>query len=335
MLLSLPVLAPEVPAVIEFSPAGERHLRLVLAMSRMGMILDEDLAGLRRTRMSANAIRVLIEKGWQRAVSGDYEYKLLSAFARLILPDEAEEQEFVAEDGTPLVGVAINAAQPEWMTIGPVFAAIEAMHPGLGRKALKVLESPLCHFGMPHTPGGAFELCQQLYWQGEDDETTALEEWGDEADEADIPRRAVMFDGVPEWAYMTHVEGHPSITDEEFHALAVQYAAHPTGKLLSALSRLLTIENESDQFAPAHEGYGWSNEPPIVCGWDTETDFDAIFDDNYRYFCESGEEPPWVGCVKFACTEEGIANALPAIRHTGSVLSALDSALNEIRNFQP
>lgn len=247
MLLSLPVLAPEVPAVIEFSPAGERHLRLVLAMSRMGMILDEDLAGLRRTRMSANAIRVLIEKGWQRAVSGDYEYKLLSAFARLILPDEAEEQEFVAEDGTPLVGVAINAAQPEWMTIGPVFTAIEAMHPGLGRKALKVLESPLCHFGMPHTPGGAFELCQQLYWQGEDDETTALEEWGDEADEADIPRRAVMFDGVPEWAYMTHVEGHPSITDEEFHALAVQYAAHPTGKLLSALSRLLTIENESDQ----------------------------------------------------------------------------------------
>ena len=73
MLLSLPVLAPEVPAVIEFSPAGERHLRLVLAMSRMGMILDEDLASLRRTRMSANAIRVLIEKGWQRAVSGDYE----------------------------------------------------------------------------------------------------------------------------------------------------------------------------------------------------------------------------------------------------------------------
>lgn len=63
MLLSLPVLAPEVPAVIEFSPAGERHLRLVLAMSRMGMILDEDLASLRRTRMTANAIRVLIEKG--------------------------------------------------------------------------------------------------------------------------------------------------------------------------------------------------------------------------------------------------------------------------------
>lgn len=108
MLLSLPVIAPEVPAVIEFSPAGERHLRLVLAMSRMGMILDEDLAGLRRTRMSANAIRVLIEKGWQRAVRGDYEYKLLSAYARLILPSEDDAQEFISEDGTPLVGVAVN-----------------------------------------------------------------------------------------------------------------------------------------------------------------------------------------------------------------------------------
>lgn len=68
MLLTLPVFAPEVPAVIEFTPAGERHLRLVLAMSRLGMISDDDLAGLRRTSMSASAIRTLIEKGWQREV---------------------------------------------------------------------------------------------------------------------------------------------------------------------------------------------------------------------------------------------------------------------------
>lgn len=335
MLLSLPVLAPEVPAVIEFSPAGERHLRLVLAMSRMGMILDEDLAGLRRTRMSANAIRLLIEKSWQRAVSGEYEYKLLSAYARLILPDETDEQEFVAEDGSPLVGVAINAAQPEWMTIGPVFTAIEKLHPGLGRKTLKIIESSLCHFGMPHTPGGAFELCQQMYWQGGDDETQALEEWGDEVDEADIPRRAVMFDGVPEWAYLTHVEGHPTISDEEFQALAVQYADHPAGKLLAAISRLHTAESDKENFAPANDDYGWPNEPPIVCGWASDTDFEAIFDDNYRYYCEGGEEAPWIGCVKFPCTEEGIANALPIICHTGVVLSALDSALNEIRIFQP
>lgn len=115
MLLTLPVFAPEVPAVIEFTPAGERHLRLVLAMSRLGMISDDDLAGLRRTSMSASAIRALIEKGWQREVGGDYSFKLISAYARLILPHRDSEEEFSTERGEPLVGVAINAGHPEWI----------------------------------------------------------------------------------------------------------------------------------------------------------------------------------------------------------------------------
>lgn len=335
MLLSLPVFAPQVPPVIEFSPAGERHLRLVLAMSRMGMIQDDDLAGLRRTRMSASAIRTLIEKGWQRTVSGNYEFKLLAAFARLILPDETEEQEFVTKEGRPLVCVSINGAQPDWIAIGPLFSAVESLHPGLGRKALRTLETGLCHFGCPHTPSGAFELAQNLYWQGEEDETVALEEYGDEADEADIPRRAVMFDGIPEWSYLHHIEGYTELTDSEFVELAERYSDHPVGKALAALVRLHALNADSDNFAPPPDDAGYPNEPPIACGWNHETDFEQIFDDNYRYYCEGGEEPPWIGAVKFEPTVEGISNALPLIRHTGLVLSALDTALIEIREFQP
>ena len=334
MLLSLPVIAPEVPAVIEFAPAGERHLRLVLAMSKLGMIQDDDLAGLRRTRMSASAIRTLIEKGWTRAIGSGYEFKLISAFARLILPDEYGEEEFTDADGQPLVGLAINAAQPEWITIGPAFTAIENLLPGLGHKALQVLDSGLVHFGMPHSPSGAFEMAQQYYWMGEDDETLALEEYGEEADEADIPRRAVLFDGIPEWAYLHCPKDTPRITDEEFTQLAIQYAAHPVGKLLGALSHLREIDQNNDLFAtPPDES--WPNEPPIACGWNQETDFEALYDDNYRYHMEGGEEPPWIGCIKFAPTEEGISNALPLIRHTGLVLSALELALIHARDFQP
>ena len=106
MLLSLPVIAPGVPATIEFSPAGERHLRLVLAMSRLGMITDDDLASLRRTRMTTSAIRTLIERGWHRAIGGDYTYQMISAYARLLLPDAADE-DFIGSDGTPLIGFAI------------------------------------------------------------------------------------------------------------------------------------------------------------------------------------------------------------------------------------
>lgn len=154
MLLSLPSLAPEVPATIEFSPAGERHLRLVLAMSRLGMITDDDLAGLRRTRMNASAIRTLIERGWSREIGQDYDFKLISAFSRLILPDI--QRSFIGSDEMPLVGFAINAAQPQWISIGKTFAAIESEAPGLGRAALQILNSALLPFRNAAYPGRGF-----------------------------------------------------------------------------------------------------------------------------------------------------------------------------------
>ena len=335
MLLTLPVFAPEVPAVIEFTSAGERHLRLVLAMSRLGMISEEDLAGLRRTSMSASAIRTLIEKGWQREVGGDYTFKLISAYARLILPHRDSEEEFSTESGAPLVGVAINAGHPEWIAIGKAFSAIEALQPGLGRKALGILEGSLSHFGSPHTAGGAFEMAQNLYWYGEDDESVVLEEYGDEADDADVPRRADLFDGIPAWAYVNISDDLPYASEEQFASAVERFADHPVGKLLAALLHLDRIDDDNDKFATPYQNEECCtpNEPPIVCGWDGEADFDRIFDDNYRYFAEGGEEAPWVGCVMFAPSEAGIAESLPRIRHTGLVLRALDSALHEARKL--
>lgn len=335
MLLTLPVIAPEVAAVIEFSPAGERHLRLALAMSRLGMITDADLAGLRRTRVSASSIRALIEKGWQREVGGEYAFQLISAYARLILPSHDDEEEFSTESGEPLVGVAINARQPEWITIGKAFSAIEALQTGLGRKALAILEGSLCHFGMPYTVGGAFDMAQHLYWYGEEDESVVLQEYGDEADAADVPRRADLFDGIPEWAYINISDEIPIASGEEFAAAAVRFADQPVGKLLASLLHLDRIDSDNELFAPPYQNEECSipNEPPIVCGWNTKTDFDRIFDDNHRYFAEGGEEPPWSGCVMFAPTEAGITESLSRIRHTGLVLRALDAALHEARKL--
>ncbi len=329
MLLGLPVFAPEVPATIEFSPAGERHLRLVLAMSRLGMITDDDLTSLRRTRMTASAIRTLIERGWHRVIGGDYTFQTISAYARLILPEAADE-EFIGSDDTPLIGFVINASQPQWFCIGKAFTAIESEVPGLGCAALRILDSTLCHFGAPHTPSGAFELAQNLYWQGEEDEALAIEENGEDCE---IPTRADLFGTIPEWAYKTYGTDRISITDAEFAAHVERLAGTPVGKMLAALLRLKELDTDDKPFAPAHEEHSWPNEPPVVCGWDEDEDFSQIFDDNYRYYCEGGDEPPWIGCVKFEPSEESISESLVAIRHTGAVLQALDKAIFEVKEF--
>ncbi len=336
MLLNLPVFAPEVPAVIDFTPVGTNHLRLVLAMSRLGMISDDDLVALDGMGMETSAIRDLIEKGWQREIGGDYSFRVISAFARLILPAPGfDEEEFTSPEGKPLVGIAINSGTPEWILSGKAFTAIESLQTGLGRKALAILEGSLCHFGEPHTAGGAFSMAQYLYWYGEDDESTALEEYGDEAEEADIPRRADLFDGIPEWAYVNSSDEIPMASDDDFAEAVRKYANHPVGKLLAALHRLDITDCDEELFAAPYQSDDVSipNEPPIVCGWNSEEDLYRIFDDNYRQRMEGGETPPWVGSIMFAPSEEGISAALPSIRHTGLVLRALDEALYELRDL--
>lgn len=334
MLLTLPVFAPEVPPFIEFSEAGERTLRLALAMSRLGMIYEADLGALRRSKLRASTIRALIDKGWQRALDGHYSFQLISAQARLILPHKDGEPDFTGENGAPLVGVTINAGHPEWIAIGRAFSAIERLQPGLGRKALHILEGSLCHFGMPYTAGGAFQMAQHLYWLGEDDESTALEEFGD--DDVSVPRRIDLFDGIPEWAY-GYSTALPAVTDEGFAAAAdtAQTIDHPTAPLLAALLQLNRIDSDAARFAAPYESDGWyrPNEPPVVCGWNSETDFDGIFDDYYRNFSESDDEAPWCGSVMFPPTETGISEAIPRIRHTGRVLGALDVALLKAREL--
>lgn len=346
MLLTLPTFAPEVPAIIEFAPAGERHLRLVLAMSQMGMIADDDLAGLRRTRMSASAIRVLIEKGWQRAVGDDYEFRLISAYARLILPNTSGDEEFTSADKEPLVGVAINADRPEWITVGRAFESIENEYPGLGRTALGFLDQVLVRFGCPHTPSGMMEMCQNIYWMGEDNEDLVIEEMGGE--DADVPRRDVLFDGVPEWAFNGYAPELPRVEPDDFAAHAERLSDRPVGRLMSALLKLHQINSIQGVFldTPEEENeYGeasYPNEPPVVIEWDEDGQFNQIIDDHHRYEDERGEYPPWVGCVMFRPDVAGIQESLPRIRHTGQVLRALDEALiaakelhDELRNTRP
>jgi hypothetical protein len=331
MLLTLPLLASDIPAAIDFTPVGEHHLRLVLAMSRQGMIFDGDLAGLRRTDVNALTIRSLIERGWQREIGGEYDFKLISAYARLILPHPNDPVEFLSEDGQCLVGVAINAAHPEWIAIGKAFSAIEALQPGLGRKALCILENSLWRFGVPHTAGGAFDMARNLYWEGGNDESMVLQEYGD----PDTPHRAELFRDIPEWAYVDFSSAYPMASDEEFAAAAVRLDDQPIGQLLAALLRLKRLDSDKALCVTSYqdEDYLVLNEPPIVCGWNQENDLDRVFDDNYRYLAEGGEDAPWAGCVKFPPSVQGITESLPRVHHTGRVLRALDAALVETRKL--
>jgi PRTRC genetic system protein F len=336
MLLSLPALSEKIPYVHESSGNYKLLLRFALGMLHCGMIQEQDVQHLVPSELRLSDLCKLIEKGWQRELGSSTDYRVLSACTRLVLPRHDNAQ-FQDDKGVPKAGFLVGAMHPPSIAVGKVFSGIEALQADLGQSALQILEIALNRFSFPFTPEGAFLIAQRLYWQWEEDETVAIEEAiesGESAEDIDIPRRAIIFCDVPEWAYKGQSR---KIEDREFKAAARRFAKTKYGKLLKALEKLMQFESSSNLFVErCVDNYGDTAEtcsPPILLGWNEEDDFMQIFDDFYQYEMQAGENSEWAGVEYFDPSAEGISAALPIIRNTCASIQALNQCVVEIRNL--
>jgi hypothetical protein len=327
MYVNLPVFAKGIPTRINLAPVEEIHVRLLLAMSRLGMVSDEDLAALMGTRPHARDVRELIEKGWQRTLDRIFDFRMLGVSATFIIP-EAEYAHFQDEFGEQRVGVCFNGDLQQVIVVGRAFSAIESIAPGMGRAAMEIVHHALFHFGIPHTPSGFLEMCRMYFWSGCADEKEASEEFGEEDD---LLRYDDFFHHIPAWALLEPECGE-NLSRERFRVLSEQNRHLPVGGILSALLALNALQG-SGTIMPAFDlEECFPNEPPIMLIWEEDDDFSQIHDYHYECVLQS-ELPPWVGCELFFPTEAAISEAMPRILHTGAYLRALDAVLTEIEEF--
>lgn len=327
MLLTLPDISADIPAVMDFGTHGERHLRLALAMNRVGMVEQVQLGSLRPARFNSKALSHLIESNWMREVAPLFDFKVISAHATLTIPTD-DNEEWENTKNQPMCGVIINANAPEWIAVGKTMEALEKAKPGLGRKALDILDHVLSWFCMPFTPGGAYQMAQMLYWEGENDEKGVLERYAAEGeDTSDVWKRDELFDGVPDWAYDYQAKKPKKLDDSAFARIAKKMATGPYGPLLSCLARLNTLlsQDKRDLRCSPPDEYQCT-EPMVVLHWNEVDDLNRVFDDFWQ-FESQGEQSPWMGSISFALTEEDLTNALVRVRHTGHMLKALDDSL--------
>jgi hypothetical protein len=331
MFLSLPAFTNKIPSALESRANHENNLRFALAMSRCGMIWDEEVVNLSAGGITQTALHALIAQGWRHTLGRNVEYAELSACTRIILPRDGCS-EWTGIPDKVVASFAVYPMQCQNLAVGDAFSSIEALQLGLGQSALRVLEVGLSHFCIPFSPLGAFEMSQRLYWEYEENESRVLEEYGEEA--ADVPRRAELFNGVPEWAYTNYPKELP---DEAFEEAVMRFSGTGEGKLLKALLRLMQAEANPAGFVPPSLNiYGEQAEcytPPAALGWNEANDFMRVFDDFYHYQMESGEGDDCAGVVHFPPTVEGISESLGLICNTCSILKAIDECLIEIRSF--
>ena len=347
MLLSLPTFAPAIPLEIELGGVGIRHLRLALAMSRLGLITDEELNALGgdNAKIPGQTINRLIEDAFRREIGTLYDFKVLTATATLLLSSDPAQRDFF--DGynrdVMTAAVILESTYPEWMTISKSMLAVEAVHQGLGGAVLKTLDRILGWFGYPQTPSGTLDMCRDIFWMGADDEREVicevLEEGEDEAD-LDVVRRNDVFANIPVWAYDRDVirnqdakDAYPFIESNRISDYAVTYAGTPVGPLLTTVGRLADLLNAGDELLPSAFDECEVFMPPVVLAWNDIEQFNEIIDRHDNYVQE-GESGPWAGIIEMPLTEEEIQKSLRSICHTGQALKALDEALILMKEFE-
>lgn len=331
MLLSLPAIAPAVPAEIAFGTHNTRHLHLALAMSRIGMIDDEALRPLRASRLDSARLRGLIESVWEREIGPLFDFRVLSTDATLYVPNgTGAEDEFAASDGTPRCAVMFNARYPTWLAVGDPLERLEALQPGLGVQALGVMDRVLALFCLPFTPWGVCEMASHMYWEGFEDEEQMRNDLAEAGEEdADVVTREAIFGEMPAWVPDAYFKG------ERFDAvksaalgLAAQYlAAEPVAVLLNHLARVAALCDERfESLLPDPPEEYECMEPPAVLYWNEADALHRVIDDWHAAY-SGAEQAAYSLIVRFDLTPAGLAQGLERVRHMGALLQGLDAAL--------
>lgn len=323
MLLTLPTLAPEVPAQISFGGAGRSRVQLALGMSQAGLIRAGDLSRLHGGAVDIDTVDGLIESVWKREIGDLYALFMLRCEATLLVGLEADQLPGHCDGREGYAVVFDNQYDPEWFVVGPALTRLEARGTGLAYTALVLLDFALSMGDRPFTPLGALEMCQWMYWEGEEDESVVAADpdtYGD-----DIAKRAEIFGLIPEWALGKGVK---LLSPCKLARLAKTHADTPDGPLLKALAELAKVivgRRKSGAFADAPDD-GPRTAPMAVVRWDENDLLHRVFDDYWQY-AQQGEQDAYTGFIRFDTSAAGISEALKRTRQTGLVLKATDNVL--------
>ena len=340
MLLSLPTLAPTIPTKIEFGGVGLRHLSLVLALSRLGLVSETQFASLSQQSLTTSALNALIETALRSKFGELFDFQVLTASTTLeVSSNDGNTDHYhsntLADTSIPFIADANTSC--EWVRVGPFLLELDALEPGLGRLCLVVMDRLLCWFGYPHTPSGVMDMARDWCWYGEDDETTALAELteeGSDPNDLDIVRRKDLIDGVPEWAYECHAKPDEWIwKTTDLPALASKHINTKFGAFLAQIAFIAETLERRDEIVSFYED-GMALFPPVVLCWDDKDQYDCVIDDVHDREMQSGEGAPWAWVIEMGLSEGEIGKGIGSICETGRVLKALDLALSVIKEYE-
>ncbi len=210
----------------------------------------------------------------------------------LITDEEVEKNDLIKicggnpEQKTINFGIYTNSW--EEIFIGKKIEELEKKIPGFGRTVIGLITRATYEKSMYCvTPAETYGMCQMNYWMGEEDESSILEEMIGEMDaeefeeqSLDVFKKSDLYAHMPEWA----VEYGTLMSIEQIQELTT----HKDEFVAQVASALLPIsEKDKDK---DHHSVGISMNhasPALLIRWNDQDATTQIYDDYYRYICES------------------------------------------------
>lgn len=328
MLLSLPVVSPDVPCEIVHGRAAAYHLQLAMAMSQAGLIRQSDLAGF----VPGEAIPVsgfirLLDEAWQRKTEGLFDFECLRTDVYLATPSVTEQ-----------FCIGIDVIGHENIVVGPLLTALSTLHPDLGGWVMSVLDEALYFGESTYTPPGAFDMAQYLYWEGEVDEKWVKETYGTDAE--DVPTTSDLFGHMPKWATTP-----PKATALQLRNIAQRFQDTTYGVFLHQVSRL-AYANQAErrlykktgirqlECIDAGDGEMGCIEPLAALYWQLENDrLYRVFDDNFQLDMQAGKSST-LGGICFEPTKDGLLEVLSRMQRVERYLKELDKTLALLKKHE-
>ena len=307
----LPQLTASIPSSLLPASGQRQAARLARCLLDAGVIHGAVPA--RKAREPLMACQSFLEAWVRNQLAG---LKCLALDFRLLLGSEDVDRN-ERPSGSPLHGEP-GRATIIWFTectqfaVGAALERLEEIRPALGATVLSVIDRFSMKLIPAFTPWDALSIAREHYWYGEDDESTALNEYCDDdpgeraAMQQEMVTRAKIDAAFPAWA-TTWAGERQRVTRRELRHIATFARGAWVQKVAQAALALNRLDLD-DSYLPDADGAFLGYGP--VLAWKPDDITVRVFDD-YANDAAQGEFCDWIGEFSFDVNDAHDPQALP------------------------
>lgn len=292
--LSLPKLPSSVPSTLTVQENPLESSLTLLSFIDAGLVSESDVPDKWESNNTiiGSSLDRFLSKHSDKLTLFDMKIICFDSLDEMIDSEDIDRDELLkycdTDPATDTINFAVYSNSWDDVFIGKKVEHLEKIIPGFGRTIMAYLTRATYSTMYCVTPTELHCMCSNIYWMGDEDESTILDEMRSEMDEEEfeaekenIFKKSDLFACMPEW---TSNYGDP------FPVKKLQkLTGHKNALVAQVATALLPIAEVrgKDEYPHTIKGLDNNCSPSLFIRWNVKDETHRVHDDYYNYICES------------------------------------------------